>query len=79
MSNPEDDGALERTADGPRDWLDIREAAKHAGVSVATFRIMVSHLPIPFVRPTGPKSDRRFWRADIDSALRSKRENLPKP
>lgn len=59
------------------DWLTTDEASLYCRVSVRTFEGMVKSLPIPFTRPAGPRGDRRFYRADLDASLLSRRENNP--
>jgi len=59
------------------DWLTTDEAALYCRVGVSTFERMVRDLPIKFVRPAGPKGDRRFYRSHLDSALLARVENSP--
>ena len=59
------------------DWMTANEAAVYVRFSPRVFEEMVVATPIPFSRPAGPKGDRRFFRADLDAALRSRRENIP--
>lgn len=59
------------------DWLTTDEAALYCRVGVSTFERMVRDLPIKFVRPAGPKGDRRFYRSHLDAALLARVENSP--
>jgi excisionase family DNA binding protein len=58
-------------------WLTSAQAAEYCEVSRKTFNGMVKSIPIPFARPAGPRGDRRFFRVQLDAALRSTVENLP--
>lgn len=60
------------------DWMTTDEAALYCRFGVSAFEKIVKSIPIPFSRPCGPKGDRRFFKSDLDVALRSKIENLPK-
>lgn len=59
------------------DWLTFSEAAVYCRRGPTSFESMVRDLPIPFSRPCGPNGDRLFYRADLDAALLSRRENFP--
>jgi len=59
------------------DWLTTDEAALYCRVGVSTFERMVRDLPIKFVRPAGPKGDRRFYRSHLGAARGAGVENYP--
>lgn len=59
------------------DWLTSAEAAVYCRRGQTAFEEMVRAIPIPYSRPCGPNGDRLFYRADLDAALLSRRENLP--
>jgi excisionase family DNA binding protein len=57
------------------DWLLAEDAAFYVRRSLGSFNEMVKTLPIPFIRPMGPKGERLFYRSHIDAALLARTEN----